>query len=57
MLFTQDAGFLAMHSAGVEHAGIAFTPQGTSIGEMVRGLMLIHQILDAEEMINHVEYL
>lgn len=40
-----------------EHAGIAFAPQGTSIGEIIRGLMLIHQILEADDMIGHVEYI
>jgi hypothetical protein len=57
VLFTQDAGFLALAAAGPDHAGIAFAPQGTSIGDIIRGLMLIHLVLDADEMLGQVEYL
>ena len=57
VIFTQDDDFLRLHAAGVEHAGIIYAPQQTSIGEIVRGLMLIYQILDAEDMMGHVEYL
>ena len=57
VLFTQDEDFLRLHSAGVEHAGIAYSPQGTPIREIVRGLMLIHQILEPDDMTGHVEYL
>lgn len=57
VLFTQDEDFLRLHAAGVVHAGIAYAPQGTSIGDIIRGLMLIHQLLEAEEMIGHIEYL
>ena len=57
VLFTQDDDFLRLHAAGVEHAGIAYAPQGTSIGDIVRGLMLICQVLHADDMQNHVEYL
>ncbi len=57
VVFTQDEDFLRLHAAGVAHAGIAYAPQGTSIGDIIRGLMLIHQLLEAEEMSGHVEYL
>jgi hypothetical protein len=57
VLFTQDDDFLRLHAAGVEHSGIAYAPQGTSIGDIIRGLMLIHQVLDAEKMVGRVEYL
>ena len=49
--------FLRLHAAGVEHGGIAYAPQSTSIGDIVRGLMLICQVLNADDMQNHVEYL
>ena len=57
VLFTQDDDFLNLHAAGVAHAGIAYAPQGTSIGDAIRGLMLIHQVLEAEDMEGHLEYL
>jgi len=57
VLFTQDPDFLRLHAAGVVHAGIVYAAQGTSIGEIIRGLMLIHQVLESEDMKEHVEYL
>jgi uncharacterized protein with PIN domain len=57
IIFTQDEDFLRMHAAAVTHAGIVYAPQQTSIGEIIRGLMLIYQVLDAEDMQGQVEYL
>jgi len=57
VLFTQDDDFLRLHATGVEHAGIAYATQGSSIGEIIRGLMLIGQVLEAEDMKGHLEYL
>ena len=49
--------FLRLHATGFSHAGIAFAPQGTYVGDIIRGLMLIYQLLEAEDMQGHVEYL
>ena len=57
VMFTQDADFLRLHTAGVGHAGIVYAPQGTSIGEIIRGLMLVYEVLDSSEMRNHVEFI
>ena len=57
VLFTQDEDFLRLHAAGVEHAGIVYATQGSSVGQIVRGLMLIYQVLDSDDMAGHVEYL
>jgi hypothetical protein len=57
VVVTQDHDFLRLHAAGRQHAGIAYAPQGTSIGHLIRGLMMIHQMLDADDMRNHVEFL
>jgi uncharacterized protein with PIN domain len=57
VLFTQDADFLRLHSAGVGHAGIVYAPQGTSMGEIIRGLMTIHRLLETDDMVGHVEFL
>lgn len=57
VIFTHDEDFLNLHSKGFEHNGIVYTHQRTSIGEMVRGLMLIHQVLESDEMKNNVEFL
>jgi hypothetical protein len=58
VIFTQDADFLRMHSVGVPHHGIVFAPrEGRSIGEIVRGLVLIHECMTRDEMKDHLEYL
>jgi len=57
IIFTQDVDFLRLHASGVEHAGIVYAPQGSSIGPLVRGLMPICEILEPDDMQNHVEFL
>jgi hypothetical protein len=50
VLFTQDDDFLRLHAAGADHAGIVYTPQRTSVGDIIRGLMLVQQVLKAKDM-------
>ncbi len=57
VVLTHDADFLRLHAAGVGHAGIVFASRELPIGDVIRGLMLIVQVLDAEDMIGHVEFL
>jgi hypothetical protein len=57
VLFTQDADLLALHRQGLVHAGLAYAPQWTPIGELVRGLLLIHDVLTPEEMRGRVEFI
>ena len=57
VIFTQDEDFLRLDATGVEHVGIAYTEQGSSFGDIIRGLVLIHEVLDMGDMRNHVEYL
>jgi hypothetical protein len=57
VLFTQDTDFLRLHARGIRHPGIAYARQQTPVGEMVRGLMLIYQVLEPVDMQNHVEFL
>jgi hypothetical protein len=57
VLFSQDEDFLSLHHNGRPHAGIAYAPQQTAIGDLVRGLLLIHDVLTAEEMQGRVEFL
>lgn len=56
VIFTQDDDFLRL-AASHPHAGVVYARQQTPIGEVIRGLMLIHQVLSAEEMSGHIEYL
>jgi hypothetical protein len=58
MIVTEDADFLRMAAAGHETAGIVFYPnQGRSIGQVIRGLLLIWEVYEPEEVRNRVEFL
>ncbi len=58
VLFTEDAGFLRLHAAGQPHPGLAYChQQSRSIGDIIRGLVLIWEVLDPEDMQNKLEYL
>jgi hypothetical protein len=55
--FTQDADFLRLHAAGFAHKGIVYAHRQTPVGELVRGLMLVYELLDPNDMKDHVEFL
>jgi len=55
--FTQDRDFLRLTASGMAHAGVVYAPQGVPIGTIIGGLLLISNVLSAEEMTNSVEYL
>lgn len=58
VIVTFDDDFLSLAASGVVHAGIAFSPANKhSIGELLRALPLIYEILAPSEMHNHVEFL
>jgi predicted nucleic acid-binding protein len=57
VLFTQDADLLRLHAQNTEHAGIVYAPQQTPVGVLVRGLILIVQVLEPDDMRNDVEFL
>ena len=57
VVFTQDDDFLKLHAESVEHAGIVYAPQGRAVGEIVHGLLLVRQVLTADEMRGHLEFL
>jgi predicted nuclease of predicted toxin-antitoxin system len=56
VIFTQDADFLRLHAAGRTHAGIVYAHQQTQIGDIVRGRVLIYQVLEPRDMRDHVEF-
>ena len=56
VVFTQDSDFLRL-GADVEHYGIVFAAQGSTVGEVVNGLTLIHQVLEDDEMRGRIEFL
>lgn len=56
VIFTQDADFLRLHATGVPHTGIAYAHQQSDVGTLIRGLMLIYEVLSPADMENHVEF-
>lgn len=57
VIFTHDDDYLTLHARGVEHTGIAYCHQHTrSIGQILSHLLLVHQVLEPEEMANRIEY-
>lgn len=58
VIVTQDEDFLILDSEQVPHAGIAYYKhRNRSIKEVIRGLLLIYEVLSANDMMNHVEFL
>jgi predicted nuclease of predicted toxin-antitoxin system len=57
VVVTQDSDFLRLHALGLPHVGIVYVPNNMSIGEMIRELMLIYQVLEVEDMLGRIEYL
>jgi hypothetical protein len=57
VLVTMDSDFLILASEGVSHAGIAYANPQLSVGQVIKSLMLVYNVLTSEDMTNHVEYL
>ena len=46
-----------MHAAGFCHGGIVYAHQQTPVGHVIRELMLIVEVLGAEDMVGHLEFI
>ena len=58
VIFTQDTDFLRMSRTGIHHNGIIYCQQKSrTIGDIVRGITLIWEYLEPEEMTNKVEFI
>lgn len=58
VVVTHDPDFLRLHAAGVDHCGIAFcASQSRTVGELVSGLVLLHDCCEPGEIRGQVEYL
>jgi hypothetical protein len=57
VILTQDADFLRLDAGGHAHLGIVYAGSHLSIGDIIRGLMLLHELFAPEEMANQVEFL
>jgi len=55
---THDEDFLAVHARDTPHAGIVYChQQSRSIGAIIRGLVLIWEVYEPEELRAKLEYL
>ena len=58
VIFTQDTDFLRMNQSNSNHCGIVYSCQGNkSIGEIIKGLILIWELLEPSDMIGKVEFI
>ena len=57
IIVTHDADFLRLNRTNHDHFGIAYAHRFTSVGDMIRGLMLIHLVMTRDEMQGRVEYI
>ena len=58
VVFTQDTDFLRLNQAGISHNGIIYCHKNSrSIGEIVRGLILIWEYVEAQEICGKVEFI
>jgi uncharacterized protein with PIN domain len=57
VLVTMDSDFLVIASRGVVHSGIAYANPNSSIGELIRAIILLYDVLAPADMMNHVEFL
>jgi predicted nuclease of predicted toxin-antitoxin system len=58
VLVTHDADFLRFADRSSDHPGIAYCHKtARSIGDIIRNLILIYEVLAPEEIVGRVEYL
>ena len=58
VIFSYDDDLLRLAASGIEHAGVVYCQQRKrSIGDIVRGLVLIWERLDPADMAGQVKFL
>ena len=54
---TYDEDFLRLHAEGIAHAGIAYVrPSSRNTRTLIEMLRLLFELVTADEMNNHVEF-
>lgn len=57
VIVTDDADFLRLAAETPDHPGVVFCRRTQhSLGDMIRFLILLHEVYTAEEMVGRVEY-
>ena len=58
VIVTHDTDFLRIASATLEHPGVVYCHRTTrTLGEIIKSLIMIYEILTPEEMSGHVEFI
>ncbi len=58
VVVTFDRDYLALHTSGVPHTGITWCRQDKyGVGQLIHALEILHGVMTAAEMIDHLEYL
>jgi hypothetical protein len=58
VVVTHDADFPRLHAIGAKHAGIVYCPpRSYSIGDLIRSLALLWEVLEPVEMQGQIEFL
>ncbi|PSQ88725.1 MAG: hypothetical protein BRD30_06690 [Bacteroidetes bacterium QH_2_63_10] len=57
VLVTHDDDFLRLAAEGISHAGIVYIPRERTIGDMVRGLVVLAHVFSEEGTDDRVEFL
>jgi hypothetical protein len=57
VIVTRDGDYLRIAAAGAVHTGIVYGAQERSLGELVRDIVQIWELLEPVEMRGRVEYL
>ena len=58
VLVSHDADFLRMAAQNADHNGIAYCHKSErSLGEIIRSLILVYEVLTPEEIVGRVEFM
>ncbi len=58
VLVTFDDDFLRFDASGIPHTGVVFSQTGRrTVGELIESLMLIANVIESNEMKNHIEFI
>lgn len=58
VLVTFDYDFLRLHATGIQHCGIVYcAPLRRTIGEIIRTLVLVAELMHPDEMRQHLEFM
>ncbi|MCY7329167.1 MAG: DUF5615 family PIN-like protein [Saprospiraceae bacterium] len=57
VVFSQDDDFLKLCSVeGFSHKGLIYSHKRNSVSRIIQGLFLIFEVLETEDMIEHIEF-